>query len=84
MSEFNLSERIKLAKNQEPNETWYHEAIIIEDVKEFIKRLKANIYKIDGKTALGRNRLPGIMMVEFEAIIDNLAGEKLTAQEESE
>ena len=71
MSEFNLSERIKLAKNQEPNETWYHEAIIIEDVKEFIKRLKEEIESdLDAAQCEGGYSDP-------IKIIDKLAGDKL-------
>jgi chemotaxis regulatin CheY-phosphate phosphatase CheZ len=55
----------------------FREWLYAEDVKDFIKKLKEETLKISGKTALGQNRLPGIMMAEFEQIIDKLAGEKL-------
>ena len=58
---FNLSEKIFDGANTEG----WHKGIKIEDVKEFIKRLKNKLPK--GK----------VVVMDFREEIDKLAGEKL-------
>ena len=53
------------------------EKIIKQQDKEFIRKLKEECLKINSKTASGKNRIPGIMLAEFEEVIDKLSEEKL-------
>jgi len=73
--EFNLSERII---NKEP-EKWgnkgypiFHEAILRDDVREFIRRLKEKVLKVYPK---------GKYPVSFFEIIDTLAGKQLVGEQ---
>lgn len=76
--EFNLSEkrctnfREDFVGRKDEN-AWFLE----REVKEFIKHLKEEIWKISLKTASGRNRLPSSVLVEVEETIDKLVGDKL-------
>ena len=63
MTEFNLSKKIRLAEHN----AYGNKVIPLEDVKEFIRRLKRIIKKGYGNQA----------SFEFRAIIDQLAGDEL-------
>lgn len=88
IEEFKLSEKIKERKHDNGIEIDFlagDEFIRIEDVKEFIRRLKEETRKVfrDKQTPEARKDKISCAMIEdlylkpFDKIIDKLAGEKL-------
>jgi len=76
--EFNLSEkRRKIFDGSDMDGKRYSYHYPEEDVKEFIKRWREELDKINLKSSSGRNRLPSLVLREVSERIDNLAGEDL-------
>ena len=72
-----MTDKFVLSEKEHYDSDEFGEVYIKEDVKEFIKKIKEDIWKIDLKTASLENRLPSIVLSEVQDIINHLAGKTL-------